>query len=150
MFYTIQRIKLKNKCANVPISWGRIITYDHCPPSNFDKSFPTTLKDDIGFKPLKVTSIQRRERVKSARKLLKRLGATAARSNWKWKQLLNTVIWSKSKRTIPIDLQTVGEEKYSPGVLLYGELTSHDLIPIDSLIFIDDWLKLFRNDSSFY
>ncbi len=93
-------------------------------------------KDDIGLKPWKMTrsqkmtSTQRPERVKSARKLLKRLGTTPTRLNSKQKRLLNTdfrarislvqkhnskntIIWTKSKRTIPFDLQTVGEEKYS-------------------------------------
>jgi hypothetical protein len=53
----------------------------------------------------------------------------------------NTIIWPKSKRTIPFDLQTVGEEKYSPSVLLYGGISSRGLIPTDSPTFIDDWLK---------
>jgi hypothetical protein len=103
----------------------------------------------------KITSTQRRERVKGARKLLKRLGTTPIRSNSKWKRLLNTdfsarislvqkhnstntVICSKSKRTIPLDSRTVGKDKYSPVVLLYGGLSFRGLIPTDSPIFIDD------------
>ncbi len=53
----------------------------------------------------------------------------------------NTVICSKSKRTIPLDSRTVGKEKYSPVVLLYGGISFRSLIPTDSPIFIDDWLK---------
>jgi hypothetical protein len=106
----------------------------------------------------KISSLQRDERVNSANKLLKRYGTTPTRSNSKWKRLINTdfsgrislvqkhnsknnVIWSTSKTTIPLELQTIGEEKYSPGVLLYGGISSCGLIPKAAPIFIDDWLK---------
>ncbi|CAF0902003.1 unnamed protein product [Rotaria sordida] len=74
----------------------------------------------------KISSMQRDERVKSARKLSKRFGIKSTRSNSKWKRLINTdfsghislvqkhnskknFIWSKSKTTIPLDIQTVGQ-----------------------------------------
>ncbi|CAF3390123.1 unnamed protein product, partial [Rotaria sp. Silwood2] len=53
----------------------------------------------------------------------------------------NNVIWSKDKTTIQLDLLTAEQEKYSLGVLIYGGISSRGLIPNDSPIFIDDWLK---------
>ncbi len=54
----------------------------------------------------------------------------------------NNIIWSTSKTTIPLALQGVYQEKYSPGVLLYGAISSRSLIPPTAPIFIDDWLKI--------
>ncbi|CAF5046640.1 unnamed protein product, partial [Rotaria sp. Silwood1] len=45
------------------------------------------------------------------------------------------------KATIPLDLHTIGQEKYSAGVLLYDGISSRGLIPNPSPIFIDEWLK---------
>ncbi|CAF5053335.1 unnamed protein product [Rotaria sp. Silwood1] len=63
----------------------------------------------------------------------------------KWKKLINTdfsgrinlvqkhnsknnVVWSISKATIPLDLQTIGQQKYSPGIILFGAISSRGLI----------------------
>ncbi|CAF3407711.1 unnamed protein product [Rotaria sp. Silwood2] len=51
------------------------------------------------------------------------------------------VIWSKDKTTIPAELITVGQQKYCPGVIIFGAISSRGLIPKESPIFIDDWLK---------
>jgi hypothetical protein len=53
----------------------------------------------------------------------------------------NNVIWFTSKTSIIFELQTVCRQKYSPGVLVYGEVSSHSLILKASAIFIDKWLK---------
>jgi hypothetical protein len=53
----------------------------------------------------------------------------------------NDVIWSRNKTTIPSHLLTAGQQKYSPGVLLFGAISSRGLIPKTSPIFVDDWLK---------
>jgi len=50
----------------------------------------------------------------------------------------NNIICSTSKTTIPLALQGVHQEKYSPGVLLYGAISSRGLIPPTAPIFIDD------------
>jgi hypothetical protein len=103
--------------------------------------------------------MQREERINSAKKLLKKIGLKPTRSNSKWKRLVNTdfsgricllqkhnsknnIIWSTSKTTIPLTLQSVNQEKYSPGVLLYGAISSRGLIPQAAPIFIDDWLNI--------
>ncbi|CAF3875757.1 unnamed protein product [Rotaria sordida] len=124
-----------------------------------------TLKEDIKLKPWKLTRsqklspIQREARVISAKKLLKKFGLNPTRSNSKWKRLVNTdfsgrvsllqkhnsknnIIWSTSKTTIPLALQSVHQEKCSPGVLLYGAISSRGLIPPTASVFIDDWLKI--------
>jgi len=54
----------------------------------------------------------------------------------------NNIIWSTSKTTIPLALQSIDQEKYSPGVLLYGAISSRGLIPQAAPIFIDDWLTI--------
>ncbi|CAF5130771.1 unnamed protein product [Rotaria sp. Silwood1] len=76
----------------------------------------------------------------------------------KWKKLINTdfsgrinlvqkhnsknnVVWSISKATISLDLQTIGQQKYSSGIILFGAISSRGLIPRRSPIFIDEWLK---------
>ncbi|CAF3859255.1 unnamed protein product [Rotaria sp. Silwood1] len=124
-----------------------------------------TLKEDIKLQPWKLTRsqkispIQREARVISAKKLLKKFGLNPTRSNSKWKRLVNTdfsgrvsllqkhnsknsIIWSTSKTTIPLALQSVHQEKCSPGVLLYGAISSRGLIPPTAPVFIDDWLNI--------
>lgn len=126
-------------------------------------SVQRALKDDIELKPWKlarsqkISDVQRHERIESAKKLLKRFGTTPSRTNSKWKRLINTdfsgrinlvqkhnnknsIIWSKTKTTIPLNLQTVGQVKFSPGILVYGGISSRGLIPNNSPIFIDEWL----------
>jgi hypothetical protein len=128
-------------------------------------SVQRALKNDIKIKPWKITraqkitSEQRNERIKSAKILLKRFGTKPTKSYSKWKRLINTdfsghinlvqkhnsknnVIWSTSKATIPLDLQTIGQQKYSPGVILFGGISSRGLIPRSSPIFVDEWLSL--------
>jgi hypothetical protein len=123
------------------------------------------LKEDIKVKPWKLTRsqkispIQREARVIGAKKLLNKLGLKPTRSNSKRKRLVNTdfsgrvsllqkhnsknnIIWSTSKTTIPLALQSVHQEKYSPDVLLYGAISSRGLIPPTAPVFIDDWLKI--------
>jgi hypothetical protein len=122
------------------------------------------LKNDIKLKPWKIpraqkiTPEQRNQRIKSAKKLLKKFRTKPTKSYSKWKRLINTdfsrqinliqknnsknnVIWSTSKATIPLDLQTIGQQKYSAGVMLFGGISSRGLIPRRSPIFIDEWLK---------
>ena len=41
----------------------------------------------------------------------------------------NNIIWSKSKESIPLDLQTIGQEKFSRSVLIYDGITCRDLVP---------------------
>ena len=53
----------------------------------------------------------------------------------------NSVIWSSSKKSIPVPLQTVGQQKFSPGVILFGGISSSDLIPSAAPIFVDAWLQ---------
>jgi hypothetical protein len=103
--------------------------------------------------------MQREAHINSAKKLLKKFGLKPTRSNSKWKRLMNTdfscrvrllqkhnsknnIIWSTSKTTIPLALQSIDQEKYSPGVLLYGAISSGGLIPQAAPIFIDDWLTI--------
>jgi hypothetical protein len=122
------------------------------------------LRYDIKIKPWKITrsqkinDTQRHERVRSAKILLRKFGNKPTRSNSKWKRLINSdfsgrinliqkhnaknnVIWSKNKTTIPPELLTVGQQKYSPGVMIFGSISSRGLIPNNSPIFIDEWLK---------
>ena len=123
------------------------------------------LKEDLKIKPWKLTRsqkispMQREKRVNSAKKILKKFGNNPTRSNSKWKRLVNTdfsgrvsvlqkhnskndIVWSSSESTIPFALQSVDKKKYSPGVLLYGAISSRGLIPPSPLIFIDDWLTV--------
>lgn len=127
-------------------------------------SVQRALKEDAHLRPWKsaraqkITPDHRKQRVISAKRLLKKFGLQPTRSYSKWKRLINTdfsgriqlvqkhnnknsVIWSRSKASIPIELQTIGQEKFSPGVLLYGGLSSRGLIPRNSSIFVDEWLK---------
>ena len=123
-----------------------------------------TLTCDIKIKPWKITrsqrinDVQQEKRVKSAKKLLKKFGNNPTRSNSKWKRLINSdfsgriklvqnhnsennIIWSTNKTTIPPELLTIGQEKYSPGLTIFGAISSRGLIPKDSPIFVDEWLK---------
>jgi hypothetical protein len=127
-------------------------------------SVQRALKDDINIKPWRIarsqrmTCAHREKRMNSAKQLLKRFGMRPTRSYSKWKRLINTdfsgriqliqknnnknnVIWSRSKATIPIELQTIGQEQFSPGVMLFGGISSRGLIPKNSPIFVDEWLK---------
>ena len=122
------------------------------------------MKSDIKSKPWKIARsqkivlIQRNQRVKSAKKLLKRFGMRLIRSYFKWKRLINidfskrihltqkhnnknNVIWSRSKTEISIESQTISQAKYSPGIMLYDGISSHGLIPACSPTFVDEWLK---------
>ncbi len=99
-------------------------------------SIRRALKEDIKIKPWKLTRSQKispmqgEERINSAKKLLKKFGLKPTRSNSKWKRCVNTdfsgrisllqkhnsknnIIWSTSKTTIPLALQSVDQEKYS-------------------------------------
>ncbi|CAF3794840.1 unnamed protein product [Rotaria sp. Silwood1] len=106
----------------------------------------------------KINDTQRYGRIRSAKKLLRKFGSKPTRSNSRWKRLINSdfsgrinliqkhnskndVIWSKDKTTIPAELLTVGQQKYYPGVIIFGAISSRGLIPKESPIFIDDWLK---------
>ncbi|CAF1517832.1 unnamed protein product [Rotaria sordida] len=127
-------------------------------------SVQRALKHDIKIKPWKITRAQkitpeqRNERIKCTKILLKKFGKTPTRSYSKWKRLINTdfsgrinliqkhnsknnIVWSRSKATIPLDLQTIGQQKYSLGIILFGAISSRGLIPKKSPIFIDEWLK---------
>lgn len=122
------------------------------------------LKEDAHLRPWKIARAQkitpdrRKLRVISAKRLLKKFGIQPTRSSSKWKRLINTdfsgriqlvqkhnsknnVIWSKSKASIPTESQTIGQEKFSPGIMLFGGLSSRGLIPRNSPIFVDEWLK---------
>ena len=97
--------------------------------------------------------------MKRAKRLLIRFGRSPNRSNSKWQRLVNTdfsgrigliqkhniknnIIWSRSKESIPLDLQTIGQEKFSPSVLIYVGITCRGLVPNHAPIFIDEWLKV--------
>jgi hypothetical protein len=127
-------------------------------------SVQRALKHDIKIKAWKIsrtqklTALHRQQRLNSAKLILKRFGIRSTRSYSKWKRLINTdfsgrmqliqktnfknnVVWSRSKATIPIELQTIGQEKFSPGVMLFSGISSRGLIPRNSPIFVDEWLK---------
>jgi hypothetical protein len=97
-------------------------------------SVQRALKNDINIKLWKIarsqrmTCAHREKRMNSAKQLLKKFGKRPTRSYSEWKRLINTdfseriqliqknnnnknnVIWSRSKATIPIALQTIGQK----------------------------------------
>jgi hypothetical protein len=163
IFISLVKDHMENKLGQSIRKTDELLKRNHVNSSY--GSVRRTLKEDIKLKPWKLTRsqkigpIQRAARVISAKKLLKKFWLKPTRSNFKWKRLVNTdfsgrvsllqkhnsknsIIWSTSKTTIPLALQSIHQEKYSPGVILYGGISSRGLIPPTIPVFIDDWLKI--------
>ncbi len=122
------------------------------------------LRKDLKLKPWKRRKSQRftaehkRNRVESFEKLLKKFGKKPKANNSKWRRVVitdfssvirldrpknskNDIIWETSPSAIKDDVRSSGRQKYSQGIMFWGGICAHGMVPKNRPINFSEWLK---------
>jgi hypothetical protein len=109
-------------------------------------------------KSQKLTENNKLRRIECAKRLIAKFGTDKKSKKWKWNSVVNTDfsgiftlqafnnsrndgIWAEGKEEIPYSLSTRPSEKYKKGIMFWGAISSHGLIPCRNPINVTKWLQ---------